>query len=637
MSKSSLTRVATDIIKLHISHEHYMSKNEAFYMGRKQGDVNYSRLFGEDIYKQSQFDSHLELTIPLPTKLLLRDNIDWEKIADDFIKEFEFVEKYGEDQVAAFIHYRDTESGRTKNENLHIHIAYVDRNVSRENLLYQSNKRPHAINLSSGTSCPKSKFKENALNHFKVEENTAVLDFKLVDEELMNEFKSYFGRGGKKIKDEDIPHVKTLREQIIKQAQSESIGLLVYSSRQENQLEQLAFKKQGQQQRDIATRVLNEIINEYKLEDHIEEFGYYSSLTKKEKQDKRDEALDQREQELGDKLADIPNEVNKQVAIKTKELEDEKTISIYLNVEKKAEVDGLKLDRINLATDNAEVLKKLKEKQEKELKAEQLKKEEELKKNQLLNYKNLIEQQIQITNQVEKSIGKKIKLTEKLKEEYCIVFEEEECEFNYIKEFNDDIWEKVNDAAEETSKRRFDIRIFALENYFENVYDQVTDVVLKAFGSAVSVFNNIGNQLAEKTKELTKVTADYNTKNTELASITKAIDNKNGELDLLVAKALPDAVISKVDEIVGNGKTKFNRFTQLFDYFENESICGIEWYDWMGENGEGQYDISLSNHAAPKDYDQMEELRQLHAELRNDKYNLNALRVLETYSNDYSR
>lgn len=367
----SRVRINRKVVKLKEERKHYLSGNTLYAEGRTQGDVKAMRDFGENIYEQNQFDSHLELTIPLPTELIKLDYVDYDSIAKDLIKSLNLEDKYGIDNVAYYVHHRDETSGRTKNDNLHVHVCYVDRVIEKNNelKLYQSNKKPYGINLINGSNIKAGVFKDDSVHHFKVESDTAKLDFSLVEEDTLEKFKVATSNGRrKKFSDEELNVVNELKNSIIRQAQSKSIGAIIYSNRLESaDTNKIKLKSNTREQRQQVADVLNEIIDVYALTDTKEKYGYFNANTKEKSLEERAKEIEEQlieaeitKEEYELKSADIPNEVKKQVAEQLEPLELKLNNKITQYEEKTKDIDQVVKTRADaIASDYVEASKKI--------------------------------------------------------------------------------------------------------------------------------------------------------------------------------------------------------------------------------------------------------------------------------------
>lgn len=244
------------------------------HMGNKQGQVLYCKLFEDYIYEeQCDIKTHQELEIALPTELLeknLSDN-DWESIALKFQEII--TDKMGYQNVSCAIHYRNSESGRTCNNNLHIHLGYIDRIVTEINSTDKYDtigKIPYAINLGSGNVIKKRDFKNEKINHLKIQSGDVKLDFDKVDKKLLDEINIL---SKKRTPNETIiDRMLVLKEEIIRTATPDT-RKFSFSNRLDkntNHYQRMTNNKNN------CCAVLNQICSEFDLTNTINKYGAYN-------------------------------------------------------------------------------------------------------------------------------------------------------------------------------------------------------------------------------------------------------------------------------------------------------------------------------------------------------------------------
>lgn len=269
----------------------------------------------------------------------------------------------------------------------------------------------------------------------------------------------------------------------------------------------------------------------YSLED-------YKNLQDKDKKIvKLEKELDEREEEINIVAANLK-------AIEAHKERELKQIT--------KERELLIRQRAALEIENVDVLKKLKDQQEKDLKAKQLKKEEDGKKKELMASKTTLLQQIQLNELIEKATNKIIEPPE----EMFLIFNKHP-NHNSLQSYSSSLVNLIDEKIKEPITDLFVVGV-------QKVIDATAKVIFKAFNNMINLASNIGNQLANKTKELTTVTNSIINKNTELTAITnsitnknkkledvnKAIENNNGELNTMIDNGIDDILAGKRKKLI---------------------------------------------------------------------------------------
>ncbi|MGL4949449.1 MAG: hypothetical protein ACRC5M_03620 [Anaeroplasmataceae bacterium] len=308
-------RIDKRTVNLSKSRKEYLSGEDTA-NGHKQGLVLHSKLFEDFIYNDTsiKFKTHQEFQIPLPLELYDKNlsSDQW----DDIANRFRSVLNY--DNVATAIHYRNETSGRTKNNNLHIHVGYIDRDINTcsDYARYdESNHIPYAINLATGKLIKKRDFKEEKINHLKIEIGDIKLNFDKIDSTIIKQMEELNKLCRKRsLDDVDTKSTEELKKKIIARVQQKSITSINVGKRLEPQKykTKTEVRELIKDYKKSLAEVMNGIVKDYELNDTLEKYGKYTIGNKFEQYKELNLQIEEKTNELLE-LEEKKYELNKDI------------------------------------------------------------------------------------------------------------------------------------------------------------------------------------------------------------------------------------------------------------------------------------------------------------------------------------